>query len=779
MRWLLPLAVVTASLGFASYYSAIAKLKELPSKYEGLDPIYTNANVYGNLEIPEYNSTSNSFEGSGNAVPLLSVTEEILPELEAAVEAGSSVAAIALADIYTFGNHSVPVNYTKALHLYEHAVSIAPDGHAYFMLGFMYATGMFGEVPTCKQKSNLYYEFAAQNGDINALLVLANKYHLGIGRPADCAVAQFYYSKLARVAMAYLHETGAEPANENVSYNINLADFNGGIYRNKVSESPSSVITKVNQLADTRNWVRENSINSHDSDLAELYFDAVEHYHGNHFEEKNLTRAFREALQCAYLGTQKFNLSDGLLSRIDEWVWDKCLNLVGHMYLKGHGVERNLKRANYWLNVAPGFEEDHKYALDMALLHELDPTTDGTISPTCEFHLSDAVKNGSAQAAYKLSKYLAAGTKSPFTTSYLNSTYDLLKAAYFADNYEATFYLADAVESGFAASTGDKYSCNDVVLLYKSFVERSESFLLPHLRYAFEEFKYGNFKNALLGYSIAAEQGLKNAQLSAAYLLYQVSPLYQKHLKCFDSNSRVQSSLNYLELASIQGHIDATILLGDVYSQGVPSANISTDYNKAFAYYSKAALAASAHGCYKLGYMYEYGLGTTNNTVDYYMAKRYYDLSSKSYQDLTWVYKKKNRPNTYPVSLALLRLRIKVLFSKDSKKEDDQDSSGWLSTFKKLAEQEANEELEEKANARSQAHHEGGTFEDEGDYEFFDYVVLFIFFAFFIYLGIQNIQGQIRRARLNRDAPVNGEGAGGGIQGENPGANFQFFFLAV
>lgn len=765
MVWLVGLAA--AVLEHPAYASALAKLALLPPKYADSQPFYTKRNVHGKVEIPQFNSTTHEYEGVPQHAPdpLLA---EIIPELRSAAEAGSSAAALTLGDMYTFGNFSVPVNYTAALHYYEQAVSREPNAHAYFMLGFMYATGMFGETSVDHQKSNVYYEFAANNGDTNAILVLANKYYHGIGRPADCAVAQFYYSKLARSAMMHIHNEGEEPILEPVSYNINLADFNGGLYRSKVSESYSTVKTKADTYAGIKNNLHEKSVDSFDSDLADYYFDSIQNYYGGFFVEQNLTRAYEDALACAYLGVRRYTNGDGFPSTTDEQLWSRCLKLLGHMYLRGHGVERNLERSVYWLKMGAFFASDKKDGLDMGLVHQLDPTTNGYMSDRCQSYLQDAVNNGSSVAAYRLAKYLISSGGQPLQTEYTKNSYSFLKFAANRDHYESTFYLADAIESGFAALVGEVYGCMDLVLLYKDFVERSDHFMLPHLKYAFDEFKYGNFKNALLGYLMAAEQGLRHAQVSAAYLLYQVAPLYPKKPKTFNDPGRVEASLMYLELASVQGDIDATILLGDLYSNGIPSVNISADQGLAFAYYSKAALSASAHGCYKLGYMYEYGLGSPNNTVDYYMSKRYYDLSLKYYQESKlW----SSKPNTYPVSLALLRLRLKLLFS-DDQKHDDPESAGWFSTFKKLEKsQDELEEQEEKMHAKAQAHQEGLDYEDEDEYEIFDYFILAATFAFFIYLGMQRLHIRLRGQREGVDRPAEDEN-----QARN---NFQFFFFAI
>ncbi|KAF8002142.1 hypothetical protein HF325_003107 [Metschnikowia pulcherrima] len=143
--------------------------------------------------------------------------------------------------------------------------------------------------------------------------------------------------------------------------------------------------------------------------------------------------------------------------------------------------------------------------------------------------------------------------------------------------------------------------------------------------------------------------------------------------------------------------------------------------------------------------MYEYGLGLHNKSADYYMAKRYYDLSSKYYLDLSMTHLTHDtKPNTYAISFALLRLRLKLLFSR-SEKRDDAESSGWLGTLKKLAKQEETEAGEKKATSTASENDETESLQEKDDYQLFDYVVLGFTLAFFAYVGFQNMRGQLRR----------------------------------
>ncbi|OBA20228.1 hypothetical protein METBIDRAFT_78679 [Metschnikowia bicuspidata var. bicuspidata NRRL YB-4993] len=745
----------------------MAQLAQLPPKFEGEVPVFSHTNLHRGIHVPQYNLSLHDYESEPpRRVPARVL--QPLAQLQQACDMGSAAAAVALADIYTFGNYSVPPDYPRALALYRRGVQTRADGHAYFMMAHFYQTGMFGELAPDRQRARVYYEFAARNGHAGAVLVLAYQHLNGVGCQASCDTAQFYYSSLARQAVQQAHEQWWLVPEDRVAYNVHIADFHGGLYGARISESESSVLSDIDSFVRLRASLKDQSLDALESRLLDVYFDALLHHSAGFFSPQNATQVHHEMLECVDLGRAEH--AAGRLENplaLDRQIWRKCQNLLGHMYLAGQGVPRDLAQAHRWLSLALALQPDKENLLDMALLRRLDPTTHGLLSPLCVRYLQDAATNGSSHGVFLYAQNLVA-PRSPLETTYVDLTYDLLRTATRRGHPQAMFYFADAVELGFAESKGELFTCPELVLFYKSFVEHAEPVLLPHLSYAFQELAHGNYKNALLGYLIAAEQGLLNSQLSAAYLLYQTEPLFAWKRKTYNA-TRVQAALRYLDLASSQDHVDSTILLGDLYANGLPGGALAPDHEKAFAYYTAAALYASAHACYKLGYMYEYGLGVPNSSPDYYMAKRYYDLSIKYYQDLdTMLLTLESKPSTSAIKWALLRLRLKFLLS-DSEKRDDAESTGWLDTLKNLARSKDIGDLDEKAAARAQAHAEGEAYEQQDDYQIFDYIVLIFTLAFFLYVGFQNLRRQFRRVGQRVNA--------GHADGANaPRFQVEFFF---
>lgn len=752
------------------YLKAIDSFRHLPHKYDGYKPIYTKENIDDGVWIPQYDESIQNYIMKNEYTPLEGASPGI-SMLQDAAEAGSSEAASVLGDIYTFGNFSTPVNYTRALSYYHKSVSLEANGHAYFMLGFMYSTGMFGEIPRNKQRAAVYYDFAVKNDDFNALLVVAYRHLHGIECAMDCSISKFYYSAAARKTRTILAPHDLDLVDDYISYDVALPDYNGGIYGRRVSESPLTISNRVSGFLAVRESLRDKNLNSQDTDIIDYYFDAYESFHGSHFSERNYTEAFQDAINCVVHAGNKF---DGpyfdLATQIDRFIWSRCLTLLSRMYSDGLGVNTNMTKAYIWLRQAERLYNDKLTQFAFAAFHRHDPSYTGTFSTKAYEHLLQAAINGSSVAAFLIAK-LGIAPQLPIQTTYSKNYYDLLKYAAKNDVALALFYYADAVESGFAASMGDKYDCEQNTGFYKAFVEESERRVLPHIQFAFEEFKYGNYKNALLGFLIAAEQGLASSQVSAAYLLYQLDPILTWQKKTY-LPERIKCAFTYLELASAQNHLDATILLGDLYSKGFEETGILPDYSKAFAYYSKAALSASGHGCYKLGYMYEYGLGSPNNTIDYFMAKRYYDMSRKYYTDKDLSQQvTEAKASTFPVTLALLRLRFKMLFH-GAKSEKGMESPGWFSTFKKLTKSQ-DKIKESNAQAKSEAHSEGSTYEGEDEYETFDYIVLVLTIAFFLYMAVDNLRGQFRRMNGRQN---NADAQAPDAREQAPRFRVEFFF---
>lgn len=782
------MAVVQASSGSHLYQSALQLLQSLPSQYEGRTPLYNDENIDNNLYIPQFRDDINDYDAGadlGVEVPQNQVFKlSILPLLHQAGDLNHTESLIALGDIYMFGNYSTPTNYTKALDYYHRGVAIEPNGHGYFMLGFLYSTGAFGVIPIDEQRANLYYQFGVENNDVDSILVVAYKLFNGSGRPADCKLARYYYSRLAHIGMKYIEENDIYDDDHELEYNIKLVDFNGGLYGPKLSESPSSVTKKTMSLV--KNNFNEFFIDIHDHGYVDCFFTALENYYGDYFITENHDQAFKVIHECVDIAESRYGAKNYLhVNKIDRFFISRCQTLLATMYFRGHGTSQSYEDAFKWFSSAIRLHADASDAYNsLGDIYQMGPLTMDAISTNAMENYVKALKAGSPKAA--LSVALSALQNADFKEAVINNESDifqLIEKAALSGNTRSLYHWLNFIDSGMVR--GQVSSCESIVPYYRLFVEKLEKFYFPHLRYAFEELKYGNFKNSLLGYLIAAEQGLENAQISSAYLLYQVEPFLSLKPKKTFSQDRMLSAIKYLEKASAQKNIDATILLGDIYFYGIDSANIPVDYNKAFAYYNRAAQGYSSHGSFNLGYMYEYGLGPVNNSVDYFLAKRYYDLSLERKVSNDVMKTGNYKTNVVPINLALLRLRLKFLFNRKklSNQPNSREGYGWLKSFKKLGNKKEPEVTESKqktkAKAKALSQHEGTSFFVDEEYDTGDYLVMFLTVMFFIVFIVQHIYRHVRRLGQRRNGVRNEEDENLPENAPNRGINFEFHFVAL
>ncbi|CUM63447.1 uncharacterized protein PRCAT00001022001 [Priceomyces carsonii] len=761
------------------------------------EPMFDGTNIDDNLYIPQYSDTLQDYVSPAHSAKIKNelVRQNGISLLEQAAAYNDIRAALVLADIYMFGNFSVPTNYTKAVEYYHRVVEIEGNGHAYFMLGIAYSTGLFGEVEEDQARANVYYQFAMENGSINAIIALAFRNLKGIGTVMNKDLALFYYSRVAQLGMEFIEsEREGDREDDTLLYNIRLVDFNGGIYGNKISESSSSIFSSTKSYRSSRSTFNEFVIDAEDHEYVDYYYKALEYYDGDYFVPKNRTKAFEIVSECVDLGQVMYGSREFRgVNDLDRVFLSRCQALLGHMYLKGFGTEKNYKLAHYWLQISSKVGNLSEAFNDLGLMYQYNLLPElGADTNTSISYYKKAINifEYCHEARLNLAKLLLQENSNDILSSpFKKEIFQNIEEAVYSGSTEALFLYGEFLQMGLSSLSATKKTTSAVVY-YKIFVERLEKYYFPQLRYAFEELRYGNFKNSLLGYLIAAEQGLENAQVSASYLLYQLQPLYlRKNRKSF-TNSRVRSAIRYLEQASSQNNIDSTILLGDIYLNGIEEAEIAVDYSNAFAYYNKAAQYHSSHACYNLAYMYECGLVPLNNSLDYFMAKRYYDKSLQYREEHE--YQTKSVLNKVAIHWALLRLRLKYLFFKNKFKNQSiyDGATGWLNTMKKIGDDEKIQDQtanskNNRANSRASSHHEGNSYLVEEEYDIGDYLVIFLTLLFFIIFFVQNFLRQVRRMRNNQRGDGQDQQEGQPENGWNRGqfnfrgGNVEFHFFAI
>ena len=775
------------------YEQAITQLHQIESTYHRRF-VYTADSIENNLVIPPYDPITRQYKQKKHKLqsPPQQLIENVIPLLETAASNNNPKALITLGDLYLFGNYSLPADYPKAKTYYERAVEIWPDAHAYFMLGFIHSTGLFGEFPIDEKRANLFYQIAAENGDMYALQVMAYRNLKGVGVQSNCELALPYLSKLLKMGF----EREKTPIVE-VDYNIRIPDFNGGLYGGKLSEMASSVEIPSRVYAELRAQIEEQRLDANDHKYVTYYYDGLEYLKGDYFNDKDYARAFREFHNCVRLGEEYYGSRDyENVGRIDRIFLSLCQVNLGRMYLEGLYVDKDPQIAQQILQTSLKVKVSSEALNQLGYIAEHGLVGEANQTKAMEYY-GWAANQKSGPGSKNMAKLLMkTDGADPVESSESRSLIykHMRQAAYFGDT-DALYYTGSFLESGLAqlVEPEEKVTCQSIALYYREFLKRYTSFYAPHLKYAFEELVSGNFENALVGYLLAAEQGYEHAQVSAAYLLYQVQPLYSREeTKTFTSN-RLNLAVQYLDRASKQGNLDATILLGDIFKGQDQSAPIEPDYERAFNYYRIAADRHSSHGAFKLAEMYEYGLGPEDFTIDYFLAKRYYDqsLQYKEKNDIDQALFMKPKYSSAHIHWALLRLRFKHLFSSNgaNNRMDDQ-SNGWFSTLKSLGTKPASEKKapeQRESISKADAHHYGTDYETEfvENYDIGDYLVISLTFLFFLVFFVQNIIRQVRRMRNGneerREPPEEArDGAQwNGNQFHFRRGNFEFHFFAI
>lgn len=757
-----------------SVESALNELQHL--RQRRCAPVYTENNIYNGFRVPQYDENIHDYVGTrypSDDADVLDRYSRAMAVLQHAAADGDVNATVTLADYNMFG-YVARANYTAALQYYHQVVAMEPNGHCYFMLGLAYSTGLFGELEKDPARGLLYYKFAMENGEQRGVMALAYKSRFGHGVPLNCDLSLHYYDRLAQLGRQHIGEY--YQAND-IGYNIKVGDFNGGIYGNKLSESPILIYSHVRDHEHILLQLHQNSFEFDLPSYTEVYNDMLATYMGDYFHAANHTKAFEMLYECL----EMYKSSDvGFRSMEEQKSFYNCVALRAHMYIFGQGVKKNATRAARTLSQVQ--QVDQGYAADLAYIYE-NGLDDSDPDPEAALQLYAAAANKKSHMGQASVGRLLIKHNDRLSSLDVRYAVANLTLAVRGGNTEAWYYLGELQQSypQTLVKPNNQYQCEAAVRYFKTFAESLDKLFVPELKWAFNEVTCGRYKNALLGYLIGAELGLEHAQVSAAQLLYQLQPLLSKFRffstpRTTHTSPRVKSAINYLEQASMQGDIDSTLLLGDLYYYGVEGTDFGPDFSMAFAFYNRAANHHSSHGCYSLAYMYEQGLGPLNNTVDYFLAKRFYDLSL-SYMQQQGIHK-----NSVPVSLALLRLRLKYMLApRKNRGADTEESYGWLKAFKSISQSQERAPENDHANDRARAHHEGGDFEVEQVYDASDYLVIAITVMFFLVFFIQSLL-QMRRLRnrnnnaANNDAANNNEANNNDNNAQQNGWNAQFNF---
>ncbi|CAN3372285.1 hypothetical protein DIURU_004588 [Diutina rugosa] len=745
--------LVWAALAAASkLHEAVDTLSELP-QVPGA-PIVSN--VFHSIAIPVWNSTSyhpgpvRDYERSKVA---RTVEIDVIPVLDTT---NTPESWRMLGDIYMFGNYSITPNVTKAEQLYRRIANDESStdtnrGHAYFMLGFIYGSDLFPEFPADKARSHLYYQQAVDLDNVDALLVMANQLKKS---KKTCQQALMYYNKLAEYGMDWL-EKNPRPVTVDgeVSYNIRIPDFNGGIYGDDISETSISVYSPRENHMIYRNQISEYNLELEDHAYFYYYYEAADYLSGDYLVAKNVTKAREVLQQCVNQGEDEYAPEYNIHSQTDRYYLGMCQAKLSALMMTDENPD--MVKVNEYLNRAAKLAPKSRMVYN--LLGQM-LVKQGEYGDAVRAY-KRAIDRGSIEAMTRLAELMSktAPNGDPAKAKDAERLYQLMNWSAFNGSTKGLYHYLDYVQSGFAAQVDPALMvprCQSLTYYYSVLVDRMSSFFYPSLRPAFEHYIRGNFQQALILYAIAAEQGSSPAQVSVAHLLYQRPTMAQRrwdNVPQYDCH-RVSLALEYLKRASLADS-DTMVLLGDIYHDGVPGC-IEPDMSKAYHYYHKSSYHhRSQQGSFKLGRMYEYAEAPgCNGTADYYMANRLYEQSRDSMDLEDELDEAYNRPyhrrNRIPISWALLRLRFKLFFSIGDRRREPRSRAGWLDRIKRLGRRRHSQPASTNDNLDASAPTTASNIDHQSHpYDSGDYIVIFITLAFFFAVFIQNMIRQVRRAR--------------------------------
>lgn len=628
------------------------------------------------ITVQPVSETVKGQEASSPTQRFINGREEAMKLLKAAAEFNNSDALYLLADMHFYGNYTTPRDYSKAMNYYKRLSDTSGNATAQNMIGFMYSTGMFGDIARDQARALLYHTFAAYGGSTRSEMTLAFRYHAGIGTPRNCEKAVFFYKRVADKAMA--HWRSGPPGGRTLDrYTWKLADDHGGVFGEGASESSAGPNSKkqystasdsasLEDVLDYLRYMAEKSDLAAQYSLARLFYEGTRAWRRNYGEvaqyvnSRVLERDYAEAMRYFKLVAKQCWSKDGKLipnlAKANLSFAGKTAGYLGRMYLRGEGVNADPTKAIMWYKLG-GEMADPSSLNGLGYMHLKGLGGLKADAAKAAEYFKSAAEQDYGPAQVNLGKLFLEQREVAIATQYFE-----LAARH--GHVEAFYYLAETHNQGL----GREPSCGMAAVYYKIVAEKVEDIQSP-MAWAHEQYQRSNYENALIGFMMAAEQGYESAQANVAYLLdrdksaFSLTQPLNRLLSFLDSPSEAEIAeeernekldryidevaLMYWTRASKQSNVDATVKMGDYYLKGIGT---DKDNEKAAACYQAAAeYQQSALALWNLGWMHENGLGVEQ---DFHLAKRFYDLALTT-----------NTEAYLPVTLALCRLRLRSFWN--------------------------------------------------------------------------------------------------------------------
>lgn len=555
--------------------------------------------------------------------------------LESSNTYNNSQATHVLAYMHLWSDYGIPHNKTLAyeyLNKYNELTNFS-NANALFELAVMHCTGLFGTISMDPVKGLLYFQKSASLGDIRAKHALAYRYYAGINVPRDCTKALLLYRDIAdQVRNSYTDQQWEVLFPYVESYSVRIPDFSEGLLGKSLSsmglstkriasarpDITSSFLTKMNGgnvvlqfgLGNGGSAFAPNTDDDNEDRLVDIYFTAWDDYKGTYSKGRNCEKA-RNLLEFTY---REYDFDEPAMDNLQRFFYGRCLDLLGHLYFTGEGLESpNIGLAEKYLKRSLAvIENSHSLTsrsnIDLGLIQQFYYKND-TLAIKFYKKILEPKNNNRIINDNGIVNFQVAKLTKKYPDLKLGDPFALMHTAYLRGYIPANYEFARMTEQ----SVNKRYNCEKTALLYKTFIEEDETKVSPHLRTAYAELLKGNSEVALYAYALAAEQGIETAQVSAAYLLYQLPYNFEEPPRTL--RERRMMAVAYYIRAFKQDNVDAGVVAGDIYY-------LMGDYISALRMYQSASSKFSPQAIWDLGYMYEHGLGIEK---DFHLAKRYYD----------------------------------------------------------------------------------------------------------------------------------------------------------
>lgn len=451
------------------------------------------------------------------------------------------------------------------------AAATAGNPLAQSALGFLYETGMMRE--RNKAKAFMYHYFATDGGNTQSKMVLAYTY----SRQDMYDKAVELYAELAEIAVNSFLISKDSPVIEPVRLHNGAEENKEALRKSRGEEDEDFQILEYQ---------------AQKGNAAAMYKIGIFYYFGLRGLRRDRAKALLWFLKAVEKGEPR------------------SMELLGEIYARGAGVERNYTKALEWLTLAS--QRLPSAYNGMGYLYVKGYGVEKKNYTKAKEYFEKAVDHDEAGGHYNLGVMYLKGVGVKRDVK-LACNYFIMAAK--EGQPKAFYQLAKMFHTG----VGLKRNLPMATALYKLVAERGPWSSLS--RWALESYLKGDVGKAFLLYSRMAELGYEVAQSNAAWILDK----YRERSMCIGESGfctdaeRLQRAHSLWWQASEQGNEHAALLIGDAYYYG---RGTERDYDRAAKAYMHAKSQSNAQAMFNLGYMHEHGQGLP---FDLHLAKRYYD----------------------------------------------------------------------------------------------------------------------------------------------------------